>query len=186
MTPKQIYEALQQDPRAMFIDVRTPVEFREVHAQGAELIPLDQLDAGKVIESLDGDYGKPIYLICRTGSRSKQALEKIKAAGYENIVCVEGGTQAWVEAGLPVVRGKKAISLERQVRIGAGSLVLLGVALGWFIHPVFLLICAFVGGGLVFAGVTDRCGMAILLGKMPWNRVGEACPDTRTSPSAQT
>ena len=84
---------------------------------------------------------------------------------------VEGGTQAWVAAGLPVVKGSKsAISIERQVRIGAGILVLTGVILGSLIHPAFFGLSAFIGAGLVFAGVTNWCGMGLLLAKAPWNR----------------
>ena len=84
---------------------------------------------------------------------------------------VEGGTLACVESGLPVVRGMKAISLERQVRIASGLLVLLGALLGWLVHPAFIGLSAFIGAGLVFAGVTDTCGMGMLLARMPWNQV---------------
>ena len=98
------------------------------------------------------------------------ACEKFVAAGYENVVNVEGGTQAWEAAGFPVKRGKKTVSLERQVRILAGALVLLGALLAWFVHPAFVLLSGFIGTGLVFAGVTDTCGMAMALAKMPWNR----------------
>jgi hypothetical protein len=80
---------------------------------------------------------------------------------------------ACVQAGLPLVRGKKAISLERQVRITAGTLVLLGTVLGWLVHPAFIGLSAFVGGGLVFAGITDTCGMGMILAVMPWNQVKE-------------
>jgi rhodanese-related sulfurtransferase len=86
-------------------------------------------------------------------------------------VSVDGGTQAWEAAGLPIVRGQKTISLERQVRIAAGSLVVLGAVLGYFVHPYFIGLSAFVGAGLVFAGVTDTCGMGMLLARMPWNKV---------------
>jgi len=72
---------------------------------------------------------------------------------------------------LPVVRGKKSIPLERQVRIAAGFLVLLGAVLGFFVHPYFIGLSAFVGAGLMFAGITDTCGMALVLAKMPWNQV---------------
>jgi acetyltransferase-like isoleucine patch superfamily enzyme len=89
------------------------------------------------------------------------------------VVVVEGGTNAWAAAGLPVIRGRKTISIERQVRIGAGTFVLAGTALGRFIHPAFYLLAAFVGAGLVFAGVTDICGLAIVLAKAPWNRSGK-------------
>jgi rhodanese-related sulfurtransferase len=96
------------------------------------------------------------------------------AAGVTNVINVEGGTRAWDQAGLPVVRGKKTISLERQVRIAAGSLVLLGAALGYFINPLFIGLSAFVGAGLIFAGVTDTCGMGMMLAKMPWNQVRDS------------
>jgi Protein of unknown function (DUF2892) len=90
------------------------------------------------------------------------------------VVNVEGGMLACIEAGLQVVRGKKAISLERQVRIAAGLLVVLGSLLGWFVHPAFIGLSAFVGAGLLFAGITDTCGMGMLLARMPWNQVSKA------------
>lgn len=152
------------------IDVRTPAEFAEVHAEGARLVPLDVLDPKAVMSDRDGSADQPLYVLCKSGSRAAKAVEKFHAAGFNNVLSVEGGTAAWEQAGLPVVRGtKKTISLERQVRIGAGSLVLLGVLLGWLVHPAFFALSAFVGGGLVFAGVTDWCGMGMLLAKMPWN-----------------
>ena len=88
-----------------------------------------------------------------------------------NAVVVEGGTTAWAAAGLPCEStGGRVISLERQVRIAAGALVLVGVLLGWFVHPYFVWLSAFVGGGLIFAGITDTCAMGMLLAKMPWNQ----------------
>jgi rhodanese-related sulfurtransferase len=173
------------DPRALadlrnsgqpltLIDVRTPAEFREVHVDFARNVPLDQLNAAQ-IESLQKSSGtEPLYVICRSGSRGKMACEKLASAGLTNVVNVEGGTSAWDAAGLPVVRGKKAISLERQVRIVAGLLVLIGSALGFFVHPYCIGLAAFVGAGLVFAGVTDTCGMAMLLARMPWNQATDA------------
>ena len=158
------------------IDVRTPPEYAEVHADGAELVPLDGLDPKAVIAARDGEPGAPLYVLCRSGSRAAKAVERFSAAGFSNVVSIEGGTQAWEHAGLPVVRGlAKVISLERQVRIGAGALVLLGVTLGFLVHPAFFGLSAFVGAGLVFAGVTDWCGMGLLLARLPWNRAGAAC-----------
>lgn len=116
--------------------------------------------------------GGPLYTICRSGSRGRQAAERFHAAGFTRVVNVEGGTLAWERAGLPVVRGRAAVALERQVRIAAGALVVLGTALGAFVHPAFLGLAAFVGAGLVFAGVTDTCGLGMLLARMPWNRAG--------------
>jgi rhodanese-related sulfurtransferase len=181
VSPQRLAE-LCQAGKIDLIDVRTPAEFREVHVEHARNVPLDRLDLAAVIRGRNGRRGEPLYVICRSGSRGRQACEKFLAAGFTNVVNVEGGTLACVEAGLPVVRGKKAISLERQVRIAAGSLVLLGVLLGWLVHPVLLGLSAFVGAGLVFAGVTDTCGMGMLLARMPWNQVKDAptgCPATK-------
>jgi rhodanese-related sulfurtransferase len=178
VTPKQLHELVESGAPVELIDVRTPVEYREVHVSFARNVPLDQLDAGKVAA---GRNGSPLYVICRSGSRGNQACEKILAAGYTNVVNVDGGTQAWEQAGLPVVRGKKAISLERQVRIAAGSLVLVGSLLGAFVHPAWIALAAFVGGGLVFSGITDTCGMGLLLARAPWNQVRETSLSQRSS-----
>lgn len=149
-------------------DVRTPAEFEEVHATDAISLPLDQLTAERV-KSLRRSPG-PIYLICRSGGRGRQGCEKLIAAGVSDVVNVSGGTQAWERAGLSVVRGRPMMSLERQVRIVAGLLVLIGTMLGAFVHPVFLVLSGFIGAGLVFAGITDTCGMGMMLAKMPWNQ----------------
>jgi rhodanese-related sulfurtransferase len=173
---QEVAELSTQGEKIDLIDVRTPAEFREVHAEIARNVPLDRLDPAELRESLNGSDHQTLYVICRSGSRGSQACQKLISAGCENVVNVEGGTQAWEAAGLPVVRGKKAISLERQVRIAAGLLVVLGVALSWF-HPAFLVLSAFVGGGLIFAGITDTCGMGMLLAKMPWNQVATTCKE---------
>ena len=152
------------------IDVRTPIEFREVHAEGAQNVPLDLLDDKKIAAVCNGRSGEPLYLICRSGARGAKAVQKLIDAGIEQVVNVEGGTMAWEQAGLPVKRGKKAISLERQVRIAAGFLTLVGAVLGFFVHPYFIGLSAFVGAGLMFAGITDTCGMGMMLAKMPWNK----------------
>ena len=158
--------------RGTLVDVRTPAEFREVHAQGAQLVPLDVLDR-RAVEAARGTNAGPVYLLCASGIRATKAAEKLRNAGLDEVVVVEGGTNAWVAAGLPVIRGRKTISIEHQVRIGAGTFVLAGTALGRFVHPAFYLLAAFVGAGLVFAGVTDICGLAIVLAKAPWNRSGK-------------
>lgn len=180
ISPKQLHELVTSGKSIDLIDVRTPVEYREVHVTFARNLPLDQLKPSEVNA---GRNGEPLYVICRSGGRGKQACEKIVAAGFSNVINVEGGTQAWDQAGLPVVRGKKAMSLERQVRIAAGSLVLTGVVLGYLIHPYFIGLSAFVGAGLIFAGVTDTCGMGMILARMPWNRVA-ASPSTSSATCA--
>ena len=148
------------------IDVRTPAEFGSVHAEGAVNHPMESLDVERLL------FGKEdeIQVICQSGGRSMKVCQKLEAAGYSNVVNVEGGTSAWQASGLPVVEGKKMISLERQVRIAAGSLIVIGAAIGQFVHPGGFGLSAFVGAGLVFAGVTDTCGMGMLIARMPWNR----------------
>lgn len=171
ITPQELEQRRAAGQPVELIDVRTPVEFQEVHVEYAKNVPLDRLDPGKLLAARNGHGGEPLYVICRSGNRAKQACEKLLAAGAKEVINVEGGTVACEAAGLPVVRGKKAMSLERQVRIAAGSLVLLGSVLGYFVHPYFIGLAAFVGAGLVFAGITDTCGMGMLLARMPWNQV---------------
>src|SRR5579883_1164057 len=146
ISPRQLADFCKSG-KVDLLNVRTPVEHRELHVANARNVPLDRLDPAAVMQARNGNKDEPLYLICRSGSRGRQACEKFQAAGFANVVNVEGGTLAWDEAGLPVVRGKKAISLERQVRIAAGSLVLLGVGLG-LLHTYFLALTAFVGAGL--------------------------------------
>ncbi|MCL4107060.1 UNVERIFIED_CONTAM: hypothetical protein GTU68_050291 [Idotea baltica] len=155
----------------VLIDVRTPVEFREIHAQIARNVPLDSLNPSEIMADQAMPDDAPLYVICRSGSRSAKACEAFQSAGFKNVVSVEGGTQAWSNAGLPVNRGKKAISLERQVRIAAGAIALTGSLAAIFTNNVYFAgIPAFIGAGLTFAGITDTCGMGMMLAKMPWNQ----------------
>ncbi len=178
ITPEQLKQVSERGEGVELIDVRTPAEFREVHVTFARNVPLDRLDPAALRAELGEKCANPLYLICRSGARGKQACEKLAAAGMTNVVNVEGGTVACEAAGLPLVRGKKTISLERQVRIAAGALVLVGAVLGLLVHPYWAGLSAFVGAGLIFAGVTDTCGMAMCLARMPWNQVKESCSTT--------
>ena len=170
VTVEQLSE-LSREGAVEVIDVRTPAEYREVHASIARSEPLERLRPAAVMETRSGDADQPLYVICKGGSRSVQACRKFLEAGFGNVVNVEGGTAAWEQAGLPVVRGKKTVSLERQVRIVAGLLVLAGALLS-FLNIHFVWLAAFIGAGLTFAGITDTCGMAMMLAKMPWNQQG--------------
>ena len=171
ITPAQANSITASKPSSILLDVRTPGEFGSLHARGARNIPLDDIH----VSALSGDQAlpkdAPVYLLCEKGGRAATAAGHFLAAGFTDVSVVEGGTQGWVAAGLPVVHGaRKTISIERQVRIGAGTLVLLGVILGFLIHPAFFALSAFVGAGLIFAGVTDWCGMGLLLARAPWNK----------------
>jgi rhodanese-related sulfurtransferase len=170
ISPRELHALAAGGEPVELIDVRTGMEFQEAHVEFAHNVPLDSLNPGQLMLSRKTRADRPLYVICRSGGRSKQACAKFHTAGFPEVVNVEGGTLAWIEAGLPVIRGKRGVSLERQVRIAAGLLVLCGIAGGWLVHPGFFGLSAFVGAGLVYAGVTDRCGMGLLLAQMPWNR----------------
>lgn len=175
IAPRELAERCAKET-VEIIDVRTPAEFGEVHATYARNVPLDRLDpksfAGKTC----------VFVICKSGGRGKMACEKLLASGIANVVNVEGGTSAWEAAGLPVVRGKKAMSIERQVRITAGVLVVLGGVLALAVHPYLVGISMFVGAGLAFAGITDSCAMGMLMAKMPWNQRTPTCATTPAVP----
>ena len=175
ITPLRLAMLHETNEPVDLIDVRTPAEYREVHIEFARNVPLDRLNPQAIAAERSGRGNEPLYAICRTGSRGNQACEKLAAAGL-NVVNVEGGTLAWDAAGLPVVRGKKTISLERQVRIAIGVIVLFSAVLAALHHPYWIGLAAFMGAGLIFSGISDFCGLALILGRMPWNQVGaEPC-----------
>jgi rhodanese-related sulfurtransferase len=164
INPQQLQAKLEQG-QVKILDVRTPAEFEEIHIAGSELMPLDKLNA----ERLKSD-GIERVIVCRTGGRASKAQQQLQSAGCELFEVLEGGVSAWEQAGLPVERGKAAMSLERQVRIAAGFLVLTGIALGTWMNPAFYGLSAFVGAGLMIAGITDWCGMGLLIARAPWNQ----------------
>lgn len=170
ISPQELQKRCDSGARVDVIDVRTPAEFGEIHIPIASNLPLDRLDPAAIIQSRNGSNGEPLYVICRSGTRARKACEQFIAAGYQNVTSVEGGTLAWEQAGLPVVRGRKAMSLERQVRIVAGALVVTGAVLAVTVNEYFALLSGFVGAGLMFAGITDSCAMAMMLARMPWNQ----------------
>lgn len=171
ITVTELHQILQDNPAQNVIDVRTPVEFAEVHVTAARNVPLDRLNPDDLYETQNLSIEKPVYILCRSGQRAAKAADQLAKGGFPNSVVVEGGTLAWIEAGLPVERGSaKVISLERQVRIAAGSIVLTGVMLSHFVSPAFIWLSGFVGAGLIFAGISDWCGMGLLIAKAPWNQ----------------
>jgi len=170
ISPAELARKRDQGESPQIIDVRTPAEFREVHVPGVRNVPLDALKPEALQRELGDLNGAPLYVICRSGNRSDKACEQLARAGMTSVVSVDGGTLAWEAAGLPVERGRKAISLERQVRIAAGSIVFVGALLAFFVHPAWAIMSGFVGAGLVVAGITDTCGMGMMLARMPWNR----------------
>ncbi len=180
-TVHEINEMLETGGECQVIDVREYSEFNSERVADAQLMPLSNFEK----HAAEIDHSKPVYLMCRSGNRAKQAAEKLAAKGFTDIHVIEGGMTAWAGAALPVVKGESKVwSLERQVRFTAGLLVVVGIVLGFAVTPYLFILSAFVGAGLVFAAVTDTCGMAMVLARMPWNKAPVAC-DTSAAKTAE-
>lgn len=152
------------DGGCALLDVREYPEWVEAHLPGARLVPLGELKKQPDL----GGAGEMLVL-CRSGKRAREAAELLAQHGARPVV-IEGGIEAWKQAGFPVRKeGKGPISLERQVRIAAGALVATGILLD-LVLPGARYLSLFVGCGLVFAGITNTCAMGLLIAKAPWNR----------------
>jgi rhodanese-related sulfurtransferase len=152
---------------AVLIDIRESDEHAREHVLGARLAPLSAIDA----HDFDRDHGKVAVFHCKSGMRTQANAAKLLARGFREAYYLEGGIEAWKQAGLPVHANREApLEIMRQVQITAGLLILTGVVLGWLVNPIFYGLSAFIGAGLTFAGATGWCGMALMLKAMPWNR----------------
>ena len=149
------------------VDVREPAEYRAQHIGGSQLLPLSQVSRAKLASD-----NQPIVLVCRSGRRSANALEKLRAEDDSlEMYNLEGGMLAWVEAGYDVIEsGHQMISVDRQTQIVIGSITLGGMIAGLFVDSLFFTLPTVMGAGLIFAGLSGWCGMAKLLAKMPWNQ----------------
>jgi len=166
---------------AILIDVREPDEYIREHIPQAHLVPLSGFNP----EDFPKEHGKVAVFHCRSGGRTESAAPQILRTGFREVYQLEGGLQAWREAGLKVNENLRApISIMRQVQIAAGSLVVLGIVLAALIHPWFAFLSAFVGAGLVYAGASGVCTMATILSHMPWNR--EIAGQKRLAPYAKS
>jgi rhodanese-related sulfurtransferase len=173
---------LAQGTTPEIIDVRTPVEFQEVHMNLAQNIPLDRLDPEAVMASRKGSANEPLYIVCRSGARGGQACQKFHAAGYSNVINIEGGTMACVREGIAVTRGKKGIPLHCQVQMITGTLVMSGVLLAIFLsNQYWLLLSLAMGAGLTFSGLTNTCAMGTILSRMPWNQIADSTKPATTN-----
>lgn len=172
MNALDLQALLAANAAARILDVRTSSEFENAHIEGAYNVPLDQLNEhAHEVRAASG----PVILLCQSGQRARKADARLRAAGMGNIHVLDGGMNAWIAAGQPVRRVRARISLERQVRMTAGAIVALGSLAALFVSPALAWLPALVGGGLVFSGVTDTCGMGMLLAKLPYNRAATTC-----------
>lgn len=154
------------DGKARLVDIREPDEWADVRLPDAEAAPLSVLPWMQIAPA---SAEKSIIFTChssrRTTANSALLESKAKGPAWQ----IEGGVQNWLQQGLPAIKSKKPIPIMRQVQIAAGSLVLAGLA-GSLVQPAMIWLSAFVGAGLLFAGISGTCALGSLLAAMPWNK----------------
>ncbi|GAA1387956.1 rhodanese-like domain-containing protein [Catellatospora chokoriensis] len=155
------------DPDVLLVDVRTPGEYETAHIAGSINLPLDQVDSH--LQYIVAAAGTTMVVVCQSGNRAGQCQTKLAAAGLTDTAVMTGGMNAWLAEDGPVIRGRQRWSLERQVRLAAGGIVLTSILVSiWF--PAARYLAGFIGAGLTFAALTDTCAMGMMLSKLPYNR----------------
>jgi rhodanese-related sulfurtransferase len=166
----ELQRRLQNGDACELLDVRTPPEHAVAHVPGVNLVPLDELNPATYIARRNTPAA-PIYVFCQAGGRAKKAIEMFRTAGFDGGVLVEGGTEAWIAAGLPVERSaSRVLPLQRQVHLVIGFFTALAAVLTLTVNPLFAVISLITGCGLLINGTTGWCGLALFLAKLPWNR----------------
>lgn len=167
ITVKELSKKMSENPKLKVVDVRTHAENRAVHFEGAQNIPVE--DIAKHVDELK--KFNEVYISCHSGGRSKMVCEDLAIHGLDNLVNVDGGIQAWISAGLPVVRKKGwCMPMMQQVMAIAGTLIISGVLASKFVHPNFVWLSMGVGCGLLYAGLSGNCYMTKVLAMLPWNK----------------
>jgi rhodanese-related sulfurtransferase len=170
LAPADLRAWLATDDAVRVLDVRSPAEFEAVHIPGAYNVPLHLLREHREELRIHLDQA---VLVCRSGMRAAQAEQLLAEVGMPNVHVLDGGMLAWQAAGGPVKRGRGRWDIERQVRLLAGGLVLIGV-LASLVVPGAQWFAAAIGAGLVVAALTNTCAMGAALSKLPFNR-GASC-----------
>lgn len=171
ITPAELRHMLGTDAEVHLIDVRTGPEYESVHIPGSYHVPLDTLREHR--DELTRHIDQPVVLICQSGGRATQASEHLAEAGLPNVRVLQGGMGSWLATGGQVNQGEQKWGIERQVRLVAGLLVVLGAIASFFVRPL-VAVAGFVGAGLTFSAATNTCGMAAVLSKLPYNQ-GATC-----------
>lgn len=167
VSPRDALKLTEKDLRVKLLDVRSALEFSQVHIKDSINMPIDMISA-KINELTQSkqDY----IVLCRTGNRSPMAADMLLQSGIHGVKVMQGGLTDWQKEKLPIIKGEGGISLERQVRIIAGIFVLSGILMSWFVHWAFIFVSLFVSCGLIYAGLTDNCLMGMLLMQLPYNK----------------
>ena len=163
----------QKNTDLCIVDVRTTAEVQAESLPNCIHIPLHDLTPERLQAELStrGQPPTSIYLLCQAGRRAEMAADQLKGKVSPELCIIEGGMNAVKQSQIPITQTRKQVmSLERQVRIAAGFLVLTGVVLGTWVNPLAYGLSGFVGAGLTFAGITDTCLMGMLIARMPWNK----------------
>lgn len=169
VTAEEAKELIESGQCSLLVDVRSAAEFRASHVPGAHNIPLDHIEEEDDPDLKDKDA--TMYLMCSCGNRSSKACKELEGMGFQNAISIDGGIIEMKRLGMKIVEEThQVMSIDRQVRITAGSLVLMGLILGFLLNPVYFALSGFIGAGLIFAGITNTCGLGLLLARMPWNR----------------
>ncbi len=167
ISPHDAASLLKQDTQTKILDVRSALEFSQLHIEPSLNIPIDMISA-KINEL--SQSGQNYLVLCHTGNRAAMAADMLMQSGIHTVKVMQGGIVHWQKEKLPVIKGQGTMSLERQVRVIAGSLILLGIIMSWLLNWAFIFISVFVSSGLIYAGLTDNCLMGMLLMKLPYNK----------------
>lgn len=161
-----LFEQCKEAPNITIVDVRSPLEFQSEHIEGSINLPVDKIEEESRKLPLDNE----LVFVCRTGTRAKRALDMARSAGM-SATLLEGGMLAWKKKGLPVIEGKKRLSVDRQVQLTIGMGILTSLGLGLTVNRWFLALAGVFGAGLTYAGLSGTCGLAKALDKAPWNQL---------------
>jgi len=179
ISPGELGKHIEGDGAHRLIDVRNPDEYEVMHVRGAENVPLMQL----LDHACEWDRNQPLMLICHQGPRSENAVRQLEVAGFADLAMVEGGTLACSRARVPVVRGRRRFSIQQQMQLIVGPMILAGAIGSFFYTP--LIVLTFIGGcGLLMAGTTGFCPLVNVLNRAPWNQPKKVCaaPPSDCSP----
>ena len=172
ISPEQIHEFIQKGANVHLVDVRSTDEFNNQHVSGASNLPIDRLNSCSIAEQIGEQAGKeiPLFLMCASGMRSDMAAIKLTRQGLENVATVSGGTQAWEKARLPLAVKRRVPTIEQQVQIFLGIVILLALIKASLLSPWFYALTGLVGIALIFSGFTACNRLSSLVVRLPWNR----------------
>ncbi|TNB69751.1 rhodanese-like domain-containing protein [Arthrobacter sp. BB-1] len=171
LAPETLRSWVNEHQDLLVIDVRSAAEFDSLHIRGSYNVPLPLLSGHT--EELAARLGSRVVLVCHSGARAERARQRLGTAGIDTAYVLTGGVPGFAAAGGDVVRGKSRWDLERQVRLAAGSLVMLGLAGGKFVSPKIRMLAGAIGTGLTLSAATNTCAMGQAISAMPWNKAAK-------------